>query len=255
MLGCLLFAQTVVTICAYIDRTPFDSTVKEMLKESLLEWTGIDGEDGNSLGWNAIMSYFRCCGVDNFSDAAASPVWAKTIDFVDQSANLVTPFICCTVKSDAPNCATSTGNAYLTQTYFNRGCYQPMWDYITSHTGLIITVVFLIFLFEFLCLFFAVWNICGWKSKEGTSQVNAAYHTDDYHNADYRNDPYRNAGPRSSDFRNTDYRTKDHRIDDYRKADYRSADNRHDNYRNGDYRTEDYRNADYRQKDHGRYPN
>ncbi|KAH9514407.1 hypothetical protein Btru_025165 [Bulinus truncatus] len=159
LISCLYFAQIVVIICAYIDRTPFDSTVKSLLKLSLSSYTGDTGTDSITLGWNAVMSYKKCCGVDDYSDFSVASGWTKTF----KTNAIVTPVMCCIDKTGAPGCADSTN--YLTKTYYNKGCYSHIWDYVTSNTGLIIFTVFFIVLLEFLCIFFAAWIICNRRSK------------------------------------------------------------------------------------------
>ncbi|CAL1529007.1 unnamed protein product [Lymnaea stagnalis] len=165
LISCLFFTQTVVIICAYIDRTPFDSTVKNLLKYTLEGYAGDTGTDGLTLGWNAVMSYKKCCGVDSYGDFAVSTAWTpKTLG----GETLVTPGICCIVKVNPPACANNV--KYSTDTYHNRGCYQHIWDHVTSNTGLIIFTVFFIVLLEFLCIFFSCWILCGVCSR-GASKV------------------------------------------------------------------------------------
>ncbi|CAL1529008.1 unnamed protein product [Lymnaea stagnalis] len=159
LISCLYFTQIVVIICAYIDRTPFDTTVKQLLKLTLESYTGDAGKDSITLGWNAIMSYKKCCGVDGYEDFAVATGWTKV-------ALQQTPRMCCITKAAAFTC-TLTAN-YQTQTYYNRGCYDHIWDYVTSNTGLIIFTVFFIVLLEFLCIFFASWILCNRRSKGPT---------------------------------------------------------------------------------------
>ncbi|CAG5128207.1 unnamed protein product [Candidula unifasciata] len=164
LLACVFFAQVVILICVYIDRAPFDSTVKRLLKSSLSSFTDINGEDSFTLGWNAVMSYFKCCGVDGYLDFSIAG-YPKSVMPGPHVA--VTPQICCIDKT-VGDCVEQA--KYATKTYYKYGCYEHIWDYVTSETGLIIFGVYFIMLLEYLCLFFALWLICLRRSM-GISKV------------------------------------------------------------------------------------
>lgn len=167
-LSCLYFAQIVVIICAYIDRRPFDSTVKLYLKSTLQTFSDINGQDSLTLGWNAVMSYKACCGVDNYADFRIAGYPKMVTSKPNQQYTAETPQICCIDKTKAGTCDMYPN--YQTMTYYNNGCYEHMWDYVTSDTGLIIFAVFFITGLEFLCLFFSVWVLCFHRSL-GMSKV------------------------------------------------------------------------------------
>lgn len=168
LLACVFFVQVVILICVYIDRTPFDNTVKLLLKNTLSGFTDINGEDSLTLGWNAVMSYKKCCGVDGFADfkIAGYPKDVKSGSTTVKAAT--TPQICCINKAGPKKCAEDPN--YKTETYYNYGCYEHMWDYVTSETGLIIFAVYFIMLLEYLCLFFSLWLVCLRRSM-GISKV------------------------------------------------------------------------------------
>ncbi|KAK0048672.1 tetraspanin-9 [Biomphalaria pfeifferi] len=159
--SCLFFMQIVIIICAYIDKTPFDSTVKDLLKLSLSGYTGDTGTDSLTLGWNAIMTYKKCCGVDGYSDFSVATGWSKQY----KAVNIETPIMCCITKTPASSLTCAITANFKTETYYNRGCYEHIWDYVTSDTGLILFTVFFIVVLEFLCIFFAAWLICNRRSK------------------------------------------------------------------------------------------
>ncbi|XP_059177786.1 tetraspanin-9-like [Physella acuta] len=156
VLSCLFFAESVVVICSYIDRTPFDSTVKVYMKSSLSGYKGDSGADSTSLGWNAVMLHLKCCGVDSYADFTS---WSKT------TANQVIPGACCVKPFKGDPCSEKSQYNQPNMTYYDRGCYNLVWDYVTSNTGLIIFDVFFIVVLQFLNIFFTVWIICQFKSR------------------------------------------------------------------------------------------
>ncbi|XP_048103972.1 tetraspanin-16-like isoform X3 [Alosa alosa] len=71
--------------------------IRKASKETLLEsYKGPTAQDGISVGWNAIMTTFKCCGVEN-----------STLDFVGSTFTNVTgllyPKTCC-VDMEDPSC-------------------------------------------------------------------------------------------------------------------------------------------------------
>ncbi|GFO02296.1 tetraspanin [Plakobranchus ocellatus] len=155
----LLISLIVVIMCAYADRSAFEKPVKKMLKKSLEDFTGISGSDATTLGWNAVMMHFNCCGVDDYTDFDVSTNWDDQIVGFRMHA----PAACCVERRDPPRC---TRRVNLDEkTYYDRGCYEPLFHYVASETALVLSTAYFLVMLEFLCLFFSTWVTCVMVSK------------------------------------------------------------------------------------------
>ncbi|RUS89819.1 hypothetical protein EGW08_002431 [Elysia chlorotica] len=155
----LMIGLTVTVICAYADKSSFETPIKKMLKESLEDFTGIAGTDATTLGWNSIMMHFNCCGVDSFEDFSVSTYWVKEVGGI----TLVTPIACCEEMEDPPKCAKL--NKYEKKTFYDRGCYDPLFRYVASETALLMFIMYFLLFMEFICLFLSVLVTCVMVSK------------------------------------------------------------------------------------------
>ena len=155
----IMLGLTITVVCAYADSGSFNTPVKKMLKESLEDFTGIAGTDATTLGWNAVMMHFNCCGVDSFEDFSVSTYWVREV----RGITLVTPLACCEEIKDPPKCGKL--NKYEKKTFYDRGCYEPLFRYVAAETALIIFVVYFLLFMEFICLFLSVLITCVLVSK------------------------------------------------------------------------------------------
>ncbi|GFR93905.1 tetraspanin [Elysia marginata] len=152
---------TITVVTAYADSGSFEKPTKRLLKESLVDFTGIAGTDATTLGWNAIMMHFNCCGVDSFEDFSESPDWVREVNGI----SLVTPIACCLEEEikNPPKCGKL--NKYEKKTFYDRGCYEPLFHFVATQSGaLMFTMYFLLFM-EFICLFLSVLITCVMVSK------------------------------------------------------------------------------------------
>ncbi|XP_041961295.1 tetraspanin-16-like isoform X1 [Alosa sapidissima] len=93
----LFLAEIAMALMVIIYRNRVEDFIRKASKETLLEsYKGPTAQDGISVGWNAIMTTFKCCGVEN-----------STLDFVGSTFTNVTgllyPKTCC-VDMEDPSC-------------------------------------------------------------------------------------------------------------------------------------------------------
>ena len=155
----ILTGLTITVICAYADPGAFNKPVKKLLKDSLYDFTGIAGNDTTTLGWNAVMLHFNCCGVDGYEDFSVAEDWVPEVNGI----KLVTPIACCEIRKNPPKCAKK--NKFEKKTFYDRGCYDPLFHYVAAETGLLLFTVYFLLFMEFLCLFFGVLMTCVMISK------------------------------------------------------------------------------------------
>ncbi|RUS75366.1 hypothetical protein EGW08_016856 [Elysia chlorotica] len=160
--GVLFLAQVIIVVIVYADKSAFDNAVKPYLKDTLDNYSGIEGTEAKTLAWNALMNYEQCCGVDSYLDFSGLSNWPpSTIKGV--SVNLKTPLICCRTKSTDFTCA-EVGTATTANNYMEVGCYDKLYDLIMDH-ALVITIIILLLAFQFVMLFFAIWILCTMDNK------------------------------------------------------------------------------------------
>lgn len=133
----LFLAQLAVVLIAAIDRSVFDDAVKPRLKTTITEYfAGLDGNDPTSQIWNGVMIYEQCCGVDSYEDFTGAKKWDKELN---GDGPLVTPVACCkTIPSSSPyTCARVPDD---TNNNWKTGCYKKIWDFLLTHSGIVIGV-------------------------------------------------------------------------------------------------------------------
>lgn len=157
-----MIGTSIAVLVAYSDSSAFAKPVKKRMKETLADFTGIIGTDATTLGWNAVMLHFNCCGVDNYEDFSVSANWERKTTF---GFKLITPVACCetTKIKDPPQCARRS--KYETRTFYDRGCYEPLFRYVRTETGVILFVTYFLLFMEFICLFLSVTVTCVMVSK------------------------------------------------------------------------------------------
>ncbi|XP_062412017.1 tetraspanin-16-like isoform X2 [Sardina pilchardus] len=93
----LFLAEIAMALMVMLYKDKVEDVIRTAGKETLLEsYKGPTAKDGISVGWNAIMTNFKCCGVEN-----------STLDFVGSTftndTGLLYPKTCC-VNMEDPNC-------------------------------------------------------------------------------------------------------------------------------------------------------
>lgn len=161
-LGVIFLAQAIIVVIVYVDKSAFDSAVKPHLRDTLKDFSGIEGTDAKTLAWNALMNYEGCCGVDSYEDFSSSSSWPPS-QVGGQTVDLLTPVICCRSKSNDYTCA-ENGTANTSNNYMEVGCYDKLYDLIIDH-ALVVTIIVLLLAFQFVMLFFAIWILCTMDNK------------------------------------------------------------------------------------------
>jgi len=164
----IFVVQLILVILIYTDRSAFDSMAKDYIKDTLDDYSGIEGTDAKTLAWNALMTYEKCCGVDGYSDFDGLSKWPPTTIGGYAVTNLQTPIMCCKTLpnfSSTPTyaCAQS-GTADSTNNYLNEGCYDKLFDLIVDN-AFVITTFAVLLVFQFVMIFFSVWIICTMDNK------------------------------------------------------------------------------------------
>lgn len=125
-----------------------------VLKSSLTKYYAPpEKEDAVTLVWNHIMAQMSCCGVNNYKDFDESPKW------LDRLNRTTVPIACCKLKGDGslfipddPHCPNSPTDY---NSYYNKGCYQAIIEWIMSHTDIVIGVAIGVGLIQLLGIFLA----------------------------------------------------------------------------------------------------
>lgn len=170
----VLIGEIAGVILAALMKSDVDKVVKTGMKKSIAEhYKGDTSQEPISLAWNSILIEFKCCGVDNYMDFNNATNWNKT--FNGQQLNLKTPLSCCKEISgefpdikypDNKDCAT---NPRDTDSYYMKGCYSAIEDFINKYSNIFIGIGVVLVIFEILCIVFA---ICVCRSvEEGEKMV------------------------------------------------------------------------------------
>lgn len=118
-------------------KTKAEEETRNLLKTSIKTYYAAGNEtDAVTLMWNHLQAQLQCCGVDNYRDFEQSEKWAKTGKTVPES--------CCVLEGDKalfrPISSTCTRSPSDANSYYNRGCYQALMDWVTSHMDIVIGV-------------------------------------------------------------------------------------------------------------------
>jgi len=164
----IFVVQCVIVILIYTDRSAFDSVAKDYIKDTLDKYSGVEGTEAETLAWNALMNYEKCCGVDGYGDFTGLSNWPPTTIGGYAVTDLQTPIMCCKTLPDfsgTPNydCA-KTGTATTTNNYLNEGCYDKLFDLIVEN-AFVITAFAILLAFQFVMIFFSIWIMCTMDNK------------------------------------------------------------------------------------------
>ena len=157
----LFLGQAVAVTFIYADRSTFDAAVKPYILGTLADYSGIEGEETDTLAWNALMRYEGCCGVDGFQDFRGLAHWPPAAVRGVALHDLYTPLMCCKTVPDVKagyRCA-QTGTANADNNYLNTGCYDKLFDLVMNNEVVLVMFVSL-FALQFSMAFFSIWVVC-----------------------------------------------------------------------------------------------
>ncbi|XP_058062806.1 tetraspanin-9 [Anopheles bellator] len=114
--------------------------------------------DAVTLMWDYMMSELHCCGVDDYRDFSLSEKWNES------KRDKIIPVACCVQTSlfqpQDQNCPFSPTES---NSYFKKGCYMALTDWILYNRNLVIIVAIAVGLTQLLAIFLA---FCLCKSIE-----------------------------------------------------------------------------------------
>uniref|UniRef100_A0A1B0D3H1 Uncharacterized protein n=2 Tax=Phlebotomus papatasi TaxID=29031 RepID=A0A1B0D3H1_PHLPP len=136
---------------AYKDRTKAET--KTFLQSTITRYYSTkEHTDAVTLMWNHIMAQMSCCGVNDYKDFSSSENWMR------DRGNRTIPEACCMLTDKSllelrdPNCPYSPSE---NNSYYKKGCYETVLEWILSHQTLIIGVGIGIGLIQLLAIFLA----------------------------------------------------------------------------------------------------
>lgn len=153
IVGLLLSIQVVMLIVVYASPSALKDPARITLTKSLQDFEGLNATNTNSITWNFVMRYFKCCGATNYEDFRDhSSWWGKT--------EHVTPYACCTILPTSEQAAYAcAGNltdpdvsiTTLDGSYYYMGCVQAIGNFIFVENELFVGLTFgLVFLAQIL---------------------------------------------------------------------------------------------------------
>uniref|UniRef100_A0A182YBU8 Tetraspanin n=1 Tax=Anopheles stephensi TaxID=30069 RepID=A0A182YBU8_ANOST len=106
--------------------------------------------DAVTLTWNYMMSELHCCGVDDYRDFALSEKWNES------KGDKLIPAACCVqtalFQPQDKNCPFAPTES---NSYFKKGCYDALTDWIMYNRNLLITVAIAVGLTQLVAMFLA----------------------------------------------------------------------------------------------------
>lgn len=157
----VLIAEIAGVVLAALMKKDVDTVVKKGMKESIAEfYKGDLSQEPVSLAWNSLLIEFKCCGVDNYKDFMNATNWNKTYN--GQTLDLKTPLSCCKeIKGEFPNIQYPTTTTCATNptddtSYWTKGCYSAIEDFINKYSNIFIGIGVVVAIFEILCIVFAI---------------------------------------------------------------------------------------------------
>ncbi|KAL3886998.1 hypothetical protein ACJMK2_026954 [Sinanodonta woodiana] len=141
-----------------------ETFIIDSLKDSIRnDYSGITGNDLDTLRWNFIMHSFQCCGVNIYTEFRELP--AKKWNVAITANNFITgkkvPFACCKVKNDT-SCVLNPNNK---TSFIAKGCYQVMRNWITNNTGVLVGVGICVLIIEVILVVLAFVIYCALRKK------------------------------------------------------------------------------------------
>uniref|UniRef100_A0A1L8DK44 Tetraspanin n=1 Tax=Nyssomyia neivai TaxID=330878 RepID=A0A1L8DK44_9DIPT len=136
---------------AYKDRTKAET--KEFLQSTISRYYSTrEHTDAVTLMWNHIMAQMSCCGVNDYKDFSSSENWMR------DRGNRTVPEACCMLNDKSLLELRDTSCPYSpseSNSYYKRGCYEAVLEWIQTHQTLIIGVGIGIGLIQLLAIFLA----------------------------------------------------------------------------------------------------
>jgi len=158
----LLLAAEITAIglaAAYKDRAKLET--KTFLQSTITRYyTTVERTDAVTLMWNHLQGQMSCCGVDDYKDFNLSDSW------ISFKGNRTIPESCCVLQDPVKliprdlNCPSSPSDA---NSYWRKGCYDAVVDYLMFHRIIVIISALVIGLIQLLAILLA---FCLCKSLE-----------------------------------------------------------------------------------------
>ncbi|KAL5020298.1 hypothetical protein ScPMuIL_003190 [Solemya velum] len=144
---------------------------KEALQQGIDdEYTGFNGTNIVSMGWNIVMIEYKCCGIENSSDFSSATNWLKDYG---PGGTLTTPIACCkTLPSssmtdpNALNCATNPTDELNN---WKTGCLDTIWNKVLGNVAIVAGVFAGVMVFELVLILFSI--AIFWDAREGNEKV------------------------------------------------------------------------------------
>ncbi|VDI18635.1 Hypothetical predicted protein [Mytilus galloprovincialis] len=139
--GVFLVVELIVVILMYAAPSTIQGSIKDLFKQTMEDFRGIQGENIASLGWMFVIYEFECCGVNSYKDFHNfAPQWNRYP--IANGTNITAPITCCKslITDGDISCATEKGlNIY------EQGCFEAIWDKVLGkplYAGLGFTSMF-----------------------------------------------------------------------------------------------------------------
>ncbi|XP_041373148.1 tetraspanin-18-like [Gigantopelta aegis] len=169
----IVLAEVLFVILLFVIRDKIKDVLKQPMLDSIREdFTGFNGTDVITLGWNFAMISFKCCGVDNYTDFWNASRWIRTYNdpTLNFTQTLEAPIACCKLNGTFPNveapanftCAVHP-NPEISN--IDKGCFQAFEDFLTGNSNVMIGVGAGVVLIELLMIIFA-FCVCHQNNKK-----------------------------------------------------------------------------------------
>ncbi|XP_060525573.1 tetraspanin-18-like [Cylas formicarius] len=155
----ILALEIAAGVLATIYKSKAQEETKNVLKTSLEKYYNSTGSDPVSIAWDQLQMNLKCCGVDNYNDYKQNSAWASTGKTVPES--------CCVLDDDKrPLVSSCTSDPNEVNSYYLKGCYDAIINWIMKNLNIIIMTVGVLALVEVLGVLF---SFCLTKSINGYS--------------------------------------------------------------------------------------
>ncbi|KAL3887018.1 hypothetical protein ACJMK2_026974 [Sinanodonta woodiana] len=158
-------------------RGKLEGWIKDGLKDSIRNnYSGITGNDTDTLRWNFIMHSFQCCGVDRYTDfRALRPLrWSTDVEVDSIVTGKQIPYACCKVKNDNECVLNPNIKTAFIETVIMR-------NWVTKNTGVMIVVGDIILVTEIVLLVLAFIICCTLRNKDKETDPVETYQLQQMH--------------------------------------------------------------------------
>ncbi|XP_072391470.1 tetraspanin-9-like [Diabrotica undecimpunctata] len=131
----ILILEITAGCLAIIYKGTAETEVKNVLKTSLSKYYS-NSENGSAanLAWDGLQMSLKCCGVDDYADYQKNENWAK--------GDKVIPESCCVLNENKkPKVSTCTYSPNEVNSYYSKGCYKEVINWIMSNLNMVIIVL------------------------------------------------------------------------------------------------------------------